>query len=452
MNDFLPTLENIAIEPNNREAEEALLGAVLINPDAYYDVAHFLLPGDFYIHRNGWIWDAFGTLVKNNSPINTLTVTEELERLGRLEEVGGASYIASLLCNVPTSLHAESFGRMVEEDAIRRRMISVASNMAMLANDGRMPIMDAVQQVSNSFGIIAPSRIKEKTISDQISDLWTEVETRMKDPKDVWGYPTGLHDIDVFLGGLQPGEFTVISGEPGIGKSTLCDQIALNVAKCGFHVVIYSWEMPAKQILRRLINLECGLRAHAMKSGRITNQQFADEFIPTAKMISQLPLTIMDDASMSMQQLRCDMMARKRAGRLHLSIIDYLGLIVDPEPNINVKELKQSTEIKRTARDLEIHNIAIHTMPKEGVKEKIPGTPHLSGPIQTVNNADTLVFLVEHIPDDGEIANKNLISALFAKSREEGKKKINLVRKMDRPGFGDLVKQNFNGWYERADV
>jgi RecA-family ATPase len=148
------------------------------------------------------------------------------------------------------------------------------------------------------------------------------------------------------------------------------------------------------------------------------------------------------------------MMARKRAGKLDLAIIDYIGLIVDAEKDRNEKELRQTAELKRLARSLDIHILAIHTMPKEGLKEKIPGTMHLSGPAQNVNNADNLIFLVEHIPDEGEMANKNIVSALFAKSREEGKKKINLVRRMDRPGFGDLAKpvMGNNGWHNRADL
>jgi replicative DNA helicase len=438
MSDFLLPAP---VEPHNREAEENLLGSILVRPEGYYDIVHFLNAGDFYIHRNGWIWEAFGDLVKRNSPIDALTVSEELERKGRLAEAGGAAYIAELMNDVPYSLNVAAYGHIVEENAIRRRMLGVASDMAVLAHDVRTSIMDSVQQVSANFNIIAPSRITEKNISEQISDLWEEVETRMKDPKDVWGFPTGLKDIDIFLGGLQREEFTVVSGEPGIGKSTFCDQAAINVARCGFNVVIYSWEMPAKQILRRLINLESGIKAHAMKSGRITEAQFNDGFIPSANAISLLPLTILDDASMSMQQLRCDIMARRRAGKLDLAIIDYIGLIVDSEPDRNEKELKQSTELKRLTRSEGIHIVGIHTQPKEGVKEKIPGTSHLSGPIQNVNNADNLIYLVEHIPDEkGEKPNPQLITALFAKSREEGKKRIHLVKKLDKPGFGDLVK------------
>jgi replicative DNA helicase len=429
------------VDPHNREAEELLLGAVLINPIVFSDINVFLQPSDFYIHRNGWIWEAFQNLTVKNIPIDALTVADELESKERLSEAGGGAYLTQLIGCIPNTEHAIEYGRMIEGHAIRRRMLAAASKIAVLAHDSGTPVVDAVQQASASFNLIAPSRIAEKNISDQMSDLWTEVEERMKDPKDVWGIPTGLKDIDMFLGGLQRSEITIVSGESGIGKSLFCDQTAIHAAELGYKVAIYSWEMPAKQILRRLINLKSSITVHSMKSGRISKQDFDNVFIPTAVNIAKLPITILDDACMSMQQLRCDIMARRRAGILDLAIIDYIGLIVDNIPDRNEKELSQTTELKRMTRSEEISILAIHTMPKEGLKEKVPGTPHLSGPAQNVNNADNLIFLVEHIPDEkGDKPNPLIVSALFAKSREEGKKKIDIARIPGKPGFGNLVK------------
>src|SRR5512136_280386 len=121
------------VVPHSREAEEAVLGAVLINPEAYYDVAHFLKADDFYIHRHRWIWETFTRLHERRIPIDNLTVTEELGQLGQLAEVGGPAYLASLIGNVPTSLHAEAYGRIVEETSIRRRMLAAANDIAKLA-------------------------------------------------------------------------------------------------------------------------------------------------------------------------------------------------------------------------------------------------------------------------------------------------------------------------------
>ena len=126
--------------PFSREAEEAVIGAVLINPEAYYDVAQFLRGEDFYIHRNRWIWDAFTQLQENRTPIDLLTVTENLEQGNRLGEIGGPAYLTTLINQVPSSLHAEAYGRIIQESAIRRRMLLSANEIANLAYDKEKPL------------------------------------------------------------------------------------------------------------------------------------------------------------------------------------------------------------------------------------------------------------------------------------------------------------------------
>src|SRR5512136_1724950 len=134
--DTSPTLESTSapqIIPHSREAEEAVIGSVLINPEAYYDVASFLRADDFYIHRHRWIWETFFRLHERRVPLDFLTVSQELDQQGQLAEVGGPAYLTALVNNVPTSLHAEAYGHIVEETAIRRKMLTAANDIAKLA-------------------------------------------------------------------------------------------------------------------------------------------------------------------------------------------------------------------------------------------------------------------------------------------------------------------------------
>ncbi len=137
MEDFQPTEPTespaVMVVPHSREAEEAVIGSVMINPEAYYDVAQFLQADDFYIHRHRWIWEAFTRLHERRTPIDFLTVSEELDQKGQLAEIGGPAYLTALINNVPTSLHAEAYGHIVEESAIRRRMLTAANEIAKLA-------------------------------------------------------------------------------------------------------------------------------------------------------------------------------------------------------------------------------------------------------------------------------------------------------------------------------
>ena len=142
------------VVPHSREAEEAVLGAVLINPEAYYDVAQFLQADDFYIHRHRWIWEAFTRLHEQRIPIDFLTVSEELEQLGQLAEIGGPAYLTSLINNVPTSLHAEAYGHIVEETSIRRRMLTAANEIAKLAYQERCSVDTVMDEAEKAvFGV-----------------------------------------------------------------------------------------------------------------------------------------------------------------------------------------------------------------------------------------------------------------------------------------------------------
>ena len=141
------SVPSTSVTPHNREAEEAVVGAVLINPEAYYDLAQFLQADDFYIHRHRWIWEAFTRLHEKRIPLDFLTVTQELQSAGQLAEIGGPAYLTALLNQVPTSLHAEAYGRMVEASAIRRRLLTSANQIATLAYDEHESVENVIEEV-----------------------------------------------------------------------------------------------------------------------------------------------------------------------------------------------------------------------------------------------------------------------------------------------------------------
>ena len=145
------------IVPHNREAEEAVLGSILINPEAYYDVAEFLEADDFYIHRHRWIWDAFKRLIEKREPIDFLTVTTELEQQNQLAEIGGAAYLTALMSNVPSALHAVAYGRIIEETAVRRRMLDAANLIAKLAYDEENGLESVMDDAEKAVGVCCAS-------------------------------------------------------------------------------------------------------------------------------------------------------------------------------------------------------------------------------------------------------------------------------------------------------
>ncbi len=209
------------IVPQSREAEEAVIGAVLINPEAYYDVAQFLREEDFYIHRHRWIWQAFTRLHEQRVPIDFLTVSEELDQMGQLTEVGGPAYLTALINNVPTSLHAEAYGHIVEETAVRRRMLEAANDIAKLAYKEDIGVEEVMNEAEKAIFGVSERRLTRdlQPIQEVLSEYYDRIDQLMRRGEDTYGVPTGFIDLDRLLGGMQPSDFLIIAGRPGTGKT-----------------------------------------------------------------------------------------------------------------------------------------------------------------------------------------------------------------------------------------
>ena len=258
--------------PHSREAEESVIGAVLINPESYYDVAQFLQSEAFYIHRHQWIWEAFVALHDRNEAIDLVTVTEELDRMGNLGEVGGAAYLTKLTSSVPSSLHAEAYGRRVEETAIRRRMIEVANKIAKLAHEEKMGLETVIDDAEKAVFSVSEQRLGRdlKPIQHVLSNYFDRIEELSRRDEELVGVPTGFIDLDKMLGGLQDSDLLIIAGRPGMGKTGFMLTAAKHAAlKHKQHIAIFSLEMSNEQLVQRIISQEMGIGTHRLRSGKL---------------------------------------------------------------------------------------------------------------------------------------------------------------------------------------
>ena len=250
MTDFLPN-EDIApatstAVPHSREAEEAVVGAVFINPEVYYDVAQFLSADDFYIHRHKWIWESFTSLHEQRIPIDLLTVSNELDKRGQLGELGGPAYLTALVNQVPSSLNAESYGHIVEGHSIRRKMIDAANKIASIAYNEKTNVDDVMDEAEKAVFNVSERRLKHdlQPISNVLSEYYDRIDTLAKRPDEIVGVPTGFIDLDKMLTGLQPSDLLIIAGRPGQGKTGFLLSIAKNAGLTHKkHVAIFSLEM-----------------------------------------------------------------------------------------------------------------------------------------------------------------------------------------------------------------
>jgi len=219
--------------PQNIEAEEAVLGSLLIDPDAIIRVATFLQPDDFYVQRNGWIYEAIRDLHDRREPADLVTLTDELGRREHLAEIGGPPYLTTLINATPTSIHVEYYARIVERTAILRRLIDAAGQIAKLAYNEADDVDEVVDRAESIiFGVSEKRASRDLVPIRQVLDeFYDRIEYLFARQGEIIGVPTGLADLDKLLGGFQRSDLIIIAGRPGMGKTSLALSIALQAAR-----------------------------------------------------------------------------------------------------------------------------------------------------------------------------------------------------------------------------
>ncbi|MBI5841548.1 MAG: replicative DNA helicase [Chloroflexi bacterium] len=362
MTDFLQPEESTAPAgpsiPHSREAEEAVVGAVLINPEVYYDVAQFLSADDFYIHRHKWIWEAFTRLHEQRIPVDLLTLSEELDKVGQLTELGGPAYLTSLVNQVPSSLNAESYGRIVEGHAIRRKMINAANQIAALAYNEETVVDSVMDEAEKAVFNVSERRLKHdlQPISSVLSDYYDRIDDLAKRPDEFFGVPTGFIDLDRMLSGLQPSDLLIIAGRPGQGKTGFLLSIAKNAALTHKKkVAIFSLEMSNEQVVQRLIAQETGIDSQRLRTGKLTEQEWP-LFTHSIEVFSDTKIFLDDTPAITPLQLRTKCRRLQMEYGIDLVIVDYLQLMGGDTRNDNrVQEVSYiSRNLKILARELNV--------------------------------------------------------------------------------------------------
>ncbi|RPH61991.1 MAG: hypothetical protein EHM81_03120, partial [Chloroflexi bacterium] len=267
--------------PHSREAEEALLGAVLINPAIFDETG--LSAQAFYIHRHQFIWQAFQRLKDKTRSIDNLTVCEELDDMGRLAEIGGPAYLTALLNQVPTTLNADDYAAIVREHHTRRLLLSAANEIARLAYAGEWSVSELLAEAGEALRkvseqVASPEQVVD--VSEVASELYDQALQRAELARD--GKPiasrriaTGLVDVDALLkGGLRPGSLNLVAGRPGQGKSSWMQTVALAAAERGKRVGFFSLEMAREELAARLLSASSGLDANLLSEGLLIDSQW----------------------------------------------------------------------------------------------------------------------------------------------------------------------------------
>jgi replicative DNA helicase len=431
------------LPPQNVEAEEALLGSLLIDPDAIIRVAVILKPEDFYREKNGWIYETALALHERREPIDFLTICDELDRREQLDEVGGPAFITTLINAVPSSIHAEYYARIVERAATRRRLIDAAGQIAALGYEEAEDVDEVVDRAEQVLFGVSERRIARELvpIKQVLSEYYDRIEQLTRQQGDVIGIPTGFADLDKLLGGLQRSDMIILAARPSVGKTGLALSIARNAAKrYNRRVALFSLEMSGEQVVQRLISAETGIDAQRLRRGKIEEHEW-ERFMRATNDLAETFFFIDDSPGISALELR------SKARRLHaevgidLIIVDYLQLMRgDYRSENRVQEISGiSRALKALARELNVPVLALSQLSR-GVESRTDKRPILSdlresGALE--QDADVVMFIYRDELYNENTERQNLADVIVAKHRNGPTDTIQLYFKKELAQFLD---------------
>jgi replicative DNA helicase len=411
------------VPPHSIEAEESVLGAMLLSESAISDVLEKIRPDDFYKPAHRRIFQAVVSLFGRGEAIDSVTVSEELRRNGELEEVGGKPYIFHLVSSVPAASNAGYYARIVEETALLRRLIEVtqqAAAMAFESADDADTIIDQVEQLVFS---VAEKRLGDNFmhIRELLHEQLEHVEALQERGASVTGVATGFVDLDNLTSGLQPSNLVIVAARPSFGKTSLALNIAQQAATDHqVPVAIFSLEMSRTELVQRLVCAEALVDVSKLRRGNLSDQDWS-RLATAVGRLADAPIYIDDTESVTVLEIRAKARRLKQKSGLGLVIIDYLQLMSGPRRSENrqqeISEISRSLKI--LARELQVPVIAVSQLSRavESRQDKRPMLADLreSGAIE--QDADVVMFIYRDEVYNPDSTDKGTAEIMLAKHR-----------------------------------
>ncbi len=438
---------NPKVPPHDTLSEQSVLGAVLLDKDAMIDVAEFLRPEQFYDERHGKIYEAMLALFENHEPIDTVTVSAQLKKNGDLAFVGGASVVNELLNVVPTSAHAEKYGRIIHELHIKRTLIESASAISELAFSEEGEAQQLLDEAEAKIFAIAQHATKRDfiVIKDALAASFDRLDELHKHAGGLRGVPTGFVDVDTKLAGFQDSNLIILAARPGTGKTAMILNIAQHVAvKEKIPVGIFSLEMSKEELVDRLLVSQADIDAWRLKTGKLSDDDFT-KLSEAMGELAEAPIYIDDTPGITLMEMRTKARRLQMEHGVKMIIIDYLQL-TDPGRRMDsrVQEVSVISQgFKNIARELRVPVLACSQLSR-AVETRGTRVPELSdlresGSIE--QDADVVMFLYREEGDQTQWGEQIPTKLRIAKHRNGPLGEINLMFKGDRIRFFSVDKQ-----------
>ncbi|CAK7047783.1 replicative DNA helicase [Tissierella carlieri] len=435
------------IPPHSLEAEQSVLGAMILDKEAINTAIEIIRPDDFYKEANREIFEAILVLFNKNEPVDLITLSEELKRRGTLENTGGVTYLANLSSAVATTANVKYYCKIVEEKSILRRLIKSCDDVIAKSYENSDEVNSIIEKAEKSIFDITQGRHREgfSPLNEVLLSSFSQIEERAANQGSLTGLTTGFIDLDNKLSGLQKSDLVLLAARPSMGKTAISVNIVTNAAlKANANVAIFSLEMSKEQLVQRMISATAHVDLQKIISGRLSEEEWI-QVINSMGPLSQASIFIDDTAGISLMEMKAKCRRLKIEKGLDLVMIDYLQLMqLDGHQESRQQEISAiSRGLKALAKEMECPVIALSQLSRapelRADHRPILSDLRESGAIE--QDADVVLFLYrdEYYHDDSE--KKNIGEVIIAKHRNGPTGSIELVFKKEFTKFVNMIRE-----------
>jgi replicative DNA helicase len=411
------------LPPQSIEAEQSVLGALLIDRDAVVEVAELVHPGDFYRQHHGTIYAAILDLYERREPVDIVTVSEVLERVGTLEQVGGSAYLTSLINLTPTAVNATHYARIVERKAVLRNLIAAAGRIAGIGYDESTDLDQSIDKAEQELFAVSQKRVASgfSPLKTLLHAAYDRLDYLHQHKGEISGIRTGFADLDAMTTGLQKSDLILLAARPSIGKTSLALNFAEHAAvREGKTVGVFSLEMSKEQLVLRLLSSVANIDSQRLRTGFLEEMDFT-RLAPAMNSLAEAPIYIDDTPNISTMELRTKARRLQAESGLDLVIVDYLQLMQSSVQSRDANRVQEVSDISRglkgLARELQVPVVALSQLSRQAEmrESKEPRLSDLRESGALEQDSDLVMFLwrdkdrgAEDQDQEGEVINLRL--------------------------------------------
>ncbi len=440
---------NEKIPPQNIEAEQCVLGCLLLDKESIVKIADILSPSDFYRENHGLIFKVISELYEQRNPIDLVTTSNKLEEEGQLEQIGGASYLTVLVNSVPSAAHVTYYADIVQHKATLRRLISAANEITSLGFEENKDLDKILDKAEQTLFSVSQKYLKQNFISikEVLTESFDRIDKLHKDKGTLRGIATGFVELDRILAGLQAADLIIVAGRPAMGKTCLALNIAQHItSEENVPVGIFSLEMSKEQLVDRLICSEAGVDSWKLRTGNLADEDFP-KIGHAMGVLSEAPLFIDDSPNVNAMEIRTKARRLQSEQGLGIIIVDYLQLMQGRKLKSDINRVQEISDISRAlkslAREINVPVVAVSQLSRavETRPDRIPQLADLreSGSIE--QDADVVMFIYREDYYNKDTERKNVADIFIKKHRNGPTGQIELYFQPEQMKFSNLERK-----------